>query len=506
MENRKLQDLAKAKLELIKRSAWDDFYFFAKYVCGRELIEEQPHRELCEFLTAGLDKTETLSLNFTAPMTNEYVREKCQKLLKKLIMLPRGSFKSTIASNALPIWLLWHNQNLRIMIDSETLSNAKMYLAGIRDMIENNELLKMVCADKEGNYLLEPNKSIAGGFTEEQIILKHRTKLGLKEPTLFCSGVDNARTGMHPDVIIMDDLVSERNVGTEIQLEKVKDHYRFSLSLLEPGGLHLIIGTRYHMADLYGELIDVGAFDTLIRPAKNDDGELYFPARLTQEFLDEQKKSQGSYIFSCQYMLRPVDDSNAIFKRDNIKYYSDKPDIIAKYIMIDLAISQRETADYFVVLCAGIDRGKNIYVLDYIRNRCLPKQQIDHIFNMFTSQNSDGMIKAVGIETVAYQKAMMYLLKDEMKRRGVHMPLKELKADKDKIRRVQALQPLFENHEVFIRTSHVELEQELLEFPLSKHDDVVDALAYIMQLLRAGSINTLKNKYKYTPTNRFVNY
>lgn len=506
MENKKLQNLAKAKLKILKDSAWNDFYIFSKYVCGRDLMEEQPHRELCEFITAGLDKTATLALGFNAPVTVEYVRN-CEQRLKKLMLLPRGSFKSTVATNALPVWLLWHNQDLRIMIDSETLSNAKMYLAGIRDMLDNNDMIKMICSDDDGNYLLEPNKSIAGGFTEEQVILKNRKKLGLKEPTIFCSGVDNARTGMHPDIIIMDDLVSERNVGTEVQLEKVKDHYRFSLSLLEPGGLHLIIGTRYHMADLYGELIDVGAFDTLIRPAKNEDGTLYFPARLTQEFLDEQKKSQGSYIFSCQYMLRPIDDSNSVFKKNDIKYYTDKPDVVAKYIMIDLAISQKETADYFVVLCAGVDRDKKIYVLDYERKRCLPKQQIDAIFNMYAKHHNDECpVKAVGIETVAFQKAMMYFVKDEMKRRAIYMPLKELKADRDKFRRVQSLQPLFENNEVFIRTSHTELEQELLEFPLSRHDDIVDSLAYILQLLKAGHLNPTKKKYEYKASNKFVNY
>jgi hypothetical protein len=222
-QSTRLQQAAKAKIELLKKSAWNDFYVFAKFICGRLQMEEQPHREVCEFLTFGVEKTETLALNCQPPLTVASVKA-AKGVLKKLLMLPRGTFKSTIASNAFPIWLLWHNPDLRIMIDSETLGNAKMYLAGIRDMIENNEMLRMICVDADGNYLLEPNKAIAGGFTEEQVILKSRKKLGLKEPSLFCSGVDNARTGMHPDVIIMDDLVSERNVGTDVQVEKTKDH------------------------------------------------------------------------------------------------------------------------------------------------------------------------------------------------------------------------------------------------------------------------------------------
>jgi len=754
--NSQLHNLAKAKIALLKKAAWDDFYVFAKYVCGRDQMQEQPHRELCEFITSGLEASETLNLKIKPVITVKYVIEKCKKGLIKLILLPRGTFKSTVATNALPVWLLWHNQDLRLMIDSETLSSAKMYLSGIRDMLDNNEMLKMICTDDEGNYLLEPNKGIAGGFTEEQVILKHRKKLGLKEPSIFCSGVDNARTGMHPDVIIMDDLVSERNVGTDTQLAKTKDHYRYSLSLLEPGGLHLIIGTRYHMADLYGDLITEESFDVLLRPAIDTEGKLYFPTRLTNEFLTTQRKAQGSYIFSCnpkgapvlmsdftfkdvseikigdevigftrgtktegtrsklvrtkvtavgskiapvvrvvmedgseirctpdhkwftgrkdyqdgwyrkeymparkggqlfsvtkawreqpttkdlmnyqylsamidgegavkygsiqisqdfnfhqgvcdridtvltelkipynrcnykgnqysyvlnggreekikllnfgsmgkandvvnniyqhagqpmntkdkmvdiipdgeeevysfqtetgnyviwgymskncQYQLQPVDDANAVFKKANIHYYEETPPLVAKYILVDLAISQKDTADFFVCMCVGMDREKKLYVLDYDRAHYLPKQQIEAIFTMFKRHDGDVRVKAVGIETVAYQKALLYLIKDEMRRRGIYMPLKELRADRDKVRRIQALQPLFENEDIFIRYSQVELEQELLEFPVSRHDDVIDALAYILQLLRAGAMSMEAHVYEYKTNNQYVNY
>ncbi len=510
MNNKKdtsLINLAKAKITLLRKQAWDDFYIFAKYVCGRNLMEEQPHRELCDFLTYGINESPQLNIDFTPPNSVLHITNESTCSLNKLIMLPRGSFKSTVTTNAYPLWLLWHNQDLRIMIDSETLGNAKLYLAGIKDMIENNGMLKLICSDEEGNYLLEPNKSIAGGFTEEQVILKCRKKLGLKEASIFCAGVDNARTGMHPDVILMDDLVSERNVGTDAQIQKVKDHYRFSLSLLEPKGLHVIIGTRYHMADLYGELIEHKVFDTLIRPAVDSKGELYFPQRLAHERLNELKKAQGSYIFSCQYMLSPIDDSDATFKRDNIRYFhlaNIEHNIVRKYILVDLAISERETADYTVVLCVGETADKKLYVLEYNRGHYLPNATINAIFNMYDKHKEK--IKVVGIEAVAFQKAMLYLVKDEMRRRGVYMPLRELKADKDKVRRIRSLQPLFECGDIYLNQGMVDLERELLEFPFSKHDDIVDALAYVLQVMRPGVQNGNTLKYNYTPTNKYVFY
>lgn len=642
-----LTQIAKAKIEILRRQSWDDFYIFAKYVCGNDLMEEQPHRELCEALTVGLDKSEHLDLNFSPPISNEYVSENLGKL-KKLIMLPRGAFKclkidtnilmadgsvkkiqdikvgdsvlginndtlqpevaevthhahmgskdvykvttdngqykiessenhrfytptgeykelselqvgdpvgimdnnyksckehtikwvkiksieyigeyptydfettthnyvaegfvvhnSTVATQALTLWLLWHNPNLRIMIDTEVKSNSKKYLAGIKDMIRNNTMLRLICTDEEGNYLLEPNMDIAGGWTDEQIILKNRTKIGLKEPSIICAGADIAVTGMHPDVIIMDDLVSERNVGTKDQIEKVKDHYRMSLSLLEPGGAQIVIGTRYHMNDLYADLLEFDTFDKLVRPAVFDDGSLYFPSRLTKEFLEEKRKEQGTYIFNSQYMLNPIDDSNAVFKKAWIQYFDKLPHFVEVHILTDLAISQRETADYTVVMAVGITSDKKIYVIEYARGRFTPNETIDELFDMYLKYKTLYNIKTVGVEGVAFQKAMIYFIKDEMRRRGVYMPLKELKADRDKNRRIGALQPLFENGDVYIRQEHTDLEQELLEFPVSKHDDISDCLAYILQVIRAVSYDYKPSEYKYKPLNSVTGY
>lgn len=508
-----LQQAGEAKLELLRRLGKQDLYVFAKYICGFDLMEEQPHRELCDFLMYKVGQTSpALGFNHFYRPDSPYIKENCTGGPKKLVMLARNTFKSTVASIAFPLWLMWNNPNLRIMIDSETLSNAKTYLSAIRDQIHNNKLMKACCVDDKGRYILEPNYKAAGGFTEESLILKQRKKLGMKEPSVFCSGVDNARTGMHPDVIIMDDLVSERNVATPSQIEKVKDHYRFSLSLLEMGGLQLVIGTRYHMADLYNDLMQLDSFDKLIRPAISKDNELHFPTRLTHDFLDGMKKEQGAYIFNCQYMLSPVDESTAIFKKSDIQYTEDYirehdkyPDIREKYILVDLAISQKERADYTVIMTVGIDNDKKLFVLEYVRKRMLPNETIDELFA--AHERHKDKLKMVGLETVSFQKAMLYMVQDEMRKRAVYMRIKELKADKDKIRRIQALQPLFENHDVYISRKHTELENELLEFPYSEHDDCIDAMAYVLQVLRPVSYQHREPlKYPYRPGSRVTNY
>ena len=480
MNRNQKERIAFAKMEKLRRQSYSDLYTFSKYVAGHGLLEPQPHKEICDFFTHDPDILEWFK------MTREERVKRAQKKgnIKKLMMLPRGTFKSTIATVDFPQWALWHDPNLRIMIDNENFKNSKKFLAEIKAGLKGNELMRNLLVDEEGKFLLEPNEKIPGGWTEESIILQTRT-IAAKEASIFCSGADTAATGMHPDIIIMDDLVSERNVTTPEQIEKVKQHYRFAYSLLEPGGMLLIIGTRYHMNDLYAEILDDNTFHTIVRPAVSDDGELFFPARLGHARLAELKKSQGVYIFNSQYMLNPITNDNAIFKADEIKYYKDEdlPVVMNTFITVDLAISQKQRADFTVICVSSVDQQNNIYVREYIRGRFAPQETIEHIFALSDKYKTQRLLK-VGVESVAWQKAMIYFIRDEMRRRGHFIPLVELKADTDKVRRAHSLAPWVENGAFFIKEEMEVLFTEMIQFPLGKHDDTVDAVSYIPQIMR----------------------
>lgn len=408
------------------------------------------------------------------------------------------------------------------MLDCATLVNAKMYVSAIKDQIDNNDVLKLICTDKKGKYILEPDKNAAGGWTEDRILLKHRTKLGMKEPSLFVSAVDNNRTGLHPDVIIMDDLVSEATVTTVEQRNKTKTHYRFSLSLLERNGLQVVIGTRYHMDDLYDDLLQNTGFNCIVRPAILPNGKCYFPTKYPKEVLEELKRDQGADIFNSQYMLDPTNSDDAVFRVGNINYYLDEEMALERdtgayrgkvqfqqvFVLTDLAITQGKRSDYTVIMILGITWDKKIYVIDYIRDKLTPSDILKSIFEMYDKARKYGYVRGVGVETVAFQKVMMYLIKDEAKRRGISIPLIELKANKDKTLRINGLVPLVDSGDIYMSPRHVELKNEMREFPFGKHDDLVDTLAYILQVMKPGNYaRRTERRYEYTPkVSRITNY
>jgi hypothetical protein len=402
-ETKKLIELAQAKLELERREKAElgsqDLYIFDKYILGYDLMQPQPHRELCDVVTDTVKK-------------------------RKLIMLPRGSFKSSVVTISYPIWRLEKNPNLRILIDNETFGNSKAFLAEAKGHIDNPELLELYPH-------LEPNKKINNGWTEDSVILKARTR-HRKEPNLSCAGIDNTKVGMHYDIIIMDDVVSTKNVTTPEQIKGVIDHYRLLLSLLEPNGELIIIGTRYHIADLYGHIIENEAalYEILIRPAIALDGKLLFPSRLTREFLAQQRESQGSYIYECQYMLNPTAEDNVDFKKHWLQYWdgyykdgkltitwTSNTDIptpqtipVNVFTTIDPASSKKKGSDYTCSITNAVTGSNKWFILDIVRDKLNPTERVDLVFDLHKK------FKAIktGYETVGFQESDRHYAKRRM--------------------------------------------------------------------------------------------
>lgn len=163
---------------------------------------------------------------------------------KKLIVVPRGCFKSTLASIAYPIWLLINDFNHRILLDSELYSNSSKFLREIKGHLTSKHMTEIF-----GEFYSDSN------WNESEITIKQRTKI-YKESSITCSGIGAQKTSQHYSVIIADDMNSPDNSMTQELRDKVINHFRLYVSLLEPGGTMVVIGTRYAEGDLIGHILD----------------------------------------------------------------------------------------------------------------------------------------------------------------------------------------------------------------------------------------------------------
>lgn len=167
---------------------------------------------------------------------------------RKLVVLPRGSLKSSIGIVGYSIWSLIRNPNLRILIDSEVYTNSKNFLREISQHMQAPALTRLFGEFKS-----------ASNWTEGEITIRQRTK-NLKEASITCGGVGTVKVGQHYDLILCDDLNSTKNSINPDMCEKVRNHYRMNISILEPEGTLVVIATRYSELDVVQMILDQEIF------------------------------------------------------------------------------------------------------------------------------------------------------------------------------------------------------------------------------------------------------
>ena len=141
-----------------------------------------------------------------------------------------------------------------------------------------------------------------------------------------------------------------------------------------------------------------------------------------------------------------------------------------------MAISTKETADYTVCTTIGISKEKQIYVLDWYRDRIDFPTQVRMVEKLAEKWNPS----QIAIESNAYQQALPQQLKKTSMLR-----IKEVKRTKDKVTRITSAFVHFENGKILLPENHSELENfinEYVYFPQGKHDDMLDSVELAIEL------------------------
>ena len=189
-------------------------------------------------------------------------------------------------------------------------------------------------------------------------------------------------------------------------------------------------------------------------------------------------------VYAQEYLNVPLDEANSFFKTIDFKSMKDEDRDKAKeyYITVDLAISEKERADYTVFLIGGMDEDRILYVTNIIRDR-IDGQQI--VETMIALQKAYEPV-AFGVEEGQISKSIMPFLNEQMISSGQFLNLYSLKPSVDKQTRARSIQARMRAGAVkFDKNSdwYQTLEDECVRFPRDKHDDQVDALAYLGQMI-----------------------
>ena len=185
-------------------------------------------------------------------------------------------------------------------------------------------------------------------------------------------------------------------------------------------------------------------WSVIIEKAIRDDNTLFFPEKLTRDFLQGIRKTQGSYIFSNQYQNLIVPDDDKRFRKEWIRYFKAEnlPTILHNFGFIDPAISRRDGSDWTALCIVSVDVEGHWYVRLAQRAKLTPSEIVTLAFNAVDKWK----LNLIGIEDIAYQESLLYMINDEGKRRGRHLPATGIgKGDhRHKDSRILGLVPRFE--------------------------------------------------------------
>lgn len=401
--------------------------------------------------------------------------QRAEKVHRGLYLLPRGHLKSTEITISYTIQRILNDANIRVLISNALLDNSKAFLREIKSHFEKNEKLKALY----GDYQNTDEK-----WSESQIIVKKRTSF-VKEPTIQITSIDKSVVSQHYDLIIADDLVTRDSISTKEQRNKLVKYYKDLLDLLEPGGTLLVIGTRWHYDDLYGWLLrQSGEREVLVRKVLDDNGKPIFPQKFTLPFIDSLKAEKGSYEFNAQYNNDPIAEEEADFKRSSFKYHQRSPEQGDIYITIDPAATTKDTADYTGIVVNCVRNGV-WFLLEAYHVKLNPTEIVDELF--YLHDKYKGRLRTVGIEDMMFTQALDYDITRRMQETGKWFKVDKVKhKGRNKESRIRALIPLFERGNISLNDRSQDLEEELMRFPAGEHDDILDALAYQLDIVKAG--------------------
>lgn len=490
---------------------------FTKHCLGYDKLDWEVHGEFCRRLEdAYYDR-------------GDIHRE--GNLRRYMFLIPRGCYKTTIATQSFPIWVWLQNDpslrfednpnawmpppsfnslpgyDQRFLLGQAVEADAKRYLSTIKTQLESNTTLH----DLFGR--LHPEKRSEQLWRADSLNVAWRMNFGgvRKEANLTVAALDKTLVGGHYDIAILDDMIGEKQVTNEEQVQQTREWYQRLIPIMmhqEPS-IIIFVGTRWHDSDLYGYLMETEGekWSTYIERAERTEEEqragkrrFFFPAMLNEVTLADIRGSMRPYQFSCQYYNDPVEKADGPFSPDlfneiyyNLPFQDDEQDFDslkawlrgkAIYTTIDPAIAKEKRSCHAVVLTTAWDHQGVGWVVDLFRKQGVePDELIGEAFRQYQAWYP----LKIGIEEDGFQRIYKWYADRVSEKTDVFPTWDPLKPNRRaKELRIYGLEPLFKNRRIRLRRTMTAIEDEAIRFPRGKYRDALDALAYQLDLALPG--------------------
>lgn len=430
----------------------------------------------------------------------------------QLLLYPRDHGKSRLVAFRVA-QALAKDPTLRIIYVSATITLAEKQLHFIKQILTSRQFMSMWPEH------VHPDEGQRTKWTQTEIMLDHplRDREKIRDSSIIAAGLNTTLTGLHADIIVLDDIVVHENAYNPEGREKVRTQYSYLSSIAATEAKFWMVGTRYHPDDLYGELMEktvpvvkdgkivdarplFDVYQKAVEDAGDGSGVFLWPRQqrsdgkwfgFDRQILEIKKASYTDKSkFRAQYYNDPSDPDGNPIKRDMFQYfdlekikfnegqwhYVDNP--LKVHAAVDMAYSLNKNSDWTAIVVIGVDPLHRIFVLEIDRFRT---DKVSEVYDRLKALHEKWGFRKVAIEANGPQKAIVnYLKEDYILADGLSLTIvspSDMNLSKED-RIMGTLLPKYNAELIFHPRLPLtqRLEEELLT-KNPKHDDVADALS-----------------------------
>lgn len=406
-----------------------------------------------------------------------------EKIKRAGIMTFRNSAKSTILNTAYSLWAIMGTpQKEHIVIASQIQQRSKDHLMNIRKEIESNQLL----SENLGPFSIGEDRWGATTL----IIPAYKARISAIS---IEEGIRGLKEGPNrPDLIIADDIEDSSSVKTNEMRDKTFNWFTGELIPLGEIDTKVIVLGNFLYQDSVlfrlGEMIKEGKMKGVFLriPLVDENDKIAWPGKFpTLESIEEFKKSIGNEItWQRDFLLRIIPDDFQIVRPEHIHYYDKLPSQESEnefkytWTAVDPAISEKSSADFTAMVSAqihGNEENLKIYILSNPINERMDFPTAVEKIKKISKILGKGRPTKVFIESNAFQDSLSQQLKYQ------NYLVESVKTVGDKKERLNLVSPLIENGTVlFPRKGAEKLIEQLVNFGIERHDDLVDAFTMLV--------------------------
>jgi hypothetical protein len=499
-------------------NGFGSLYYFTKVILRKRRLTPHLHQDIC------------LSL------------EKWH--LKDVYEIPRDHFKSTICSEACPIWwalpftdadesamralgygdewIRWmrraHNQDTRTLLVSGNTLNAQKLGKRVNGTYESNDLFRLCYPE-----VLPGTKETWTDASKFHKRSDGHTPQG--EGTYDFLGVGAALQSRHYDRIIQDDLVGKDAIESQAIMEDVIDYHRLLVGAFDSDGGEdndeLIVGNRWSHNDLSSWVRENEPYFRFTTHSaeggccvKHPRGKFIFPEEFNLTKLRRWERRLGRYLYTCQFLNAPETPEQVRFKETDLRYFDIKPvsehdrrakifhevyegmalpDLMPSMLNIQMVIDPNHAGAagrcrHSIIVIGYLRNPDRVYLLDYWAKSA----SYDDLCGMIYKMAKKWHLNRCWLETNAAQKYLKYHLDYRSKVESINLVIDELPSSRGedaKWIRIDATEPLFKQNIFYVRRNCEDFRNEFVNYykGTTHTVDILDCIGYAIEVFNSNA-------------------